>query len=299
VQGTPRGSSGAAAASTAALALLLRKSQAATAAAAAFSSRVGAAETTVLSPFRVEAEFGLDGQRIQNSSAVLNSYLLEQQGIARLQDITGAAPNLASSNSDTRGYGDVLSLRGLTNSIFFTSPSVAYVIDDVPSISVSGYPSSLLGLESFTVKAGPQGTDYGRNAPGGVIDIKTRTPGAQHRGKVLLDYGSYKFSSVQAAFDRPISAQSGYSLAFGVSDRDGYLTNTSKKKTADDRSESAMTSRSRCSSAPTATHTWCVPMTSVASPPEPIRSVLPLRTCTSARSVVATYQDKRTIRKQP
>ncbi len=209
----------------------------ATAAAAAFSSRVGAAETTVLSPFRVEAEFGLDGQRIQNSSAVLNSYLLEQQGIARLQDITGAAPNLASSNSDTRGYGDVLSLRGLTNSIFFTSPSVAYVIDDVPSISVSGYPSSLLGLESFTVKAGPQGTDYGRNAPGGVIDIKTRTPGAQHRGKVLLDYGSYKFSSVQAAFDGPISAQSGYSVAFGVSDRDGYITNTSKKKTADDRSE--------------------------------------------------------------
>ncbi|PAW67505.1 MAG: hypothetical protein B9S34_05350 [Opitutia bacterium Tous-C1TDCM] len=209
------------------------------AAAAAFTPCAAAAETTVLSPFRVEAEFGLDGLRIQNSSAVLNSYLLEQQGIASLQDITGAAPNLATSNSDTRGYGDVLSLRGLANSIFFTSPSVAYVIDDVPGLSVSGYPSSLLGLESFTVKAGPQGTDYGRNAPGGVIEIKTRTPGAQHRGKVLLDYGSFNFSALQAAFDGPINTQSGYSLALGLSDRDGYITNSAKKKTADDRSEFA------------------------------------------------------------
>ncbi len=210
-----------------------------TAAAVASNPRAAAAETTVLSPFRVEAEFGLDGLRIQNSSAVLNGYLLEQQGIARLQDLTGAAPNLASSNSDTRGYGDVISLRGLTNSIFFTSPSVAYVIDDVPGISVSGYPSSLLGLESFTVKAGPQGTDYGRNAPGGVIDLKTRTPGTRHRGKVLLDYGSFNFSSLQAAFDGPLGSQSGYSLALGLSDREGYITNTAKKKTADDRSEVA------------------------------------------------------------
>lgn len=211
----------------------------ATAAAAAFTPRAAAAETTLLSPFRVEAEFGLDGQRIQNSAAVLNSYLLEQQGIASMQDITGAAPNLSSINSDTRGFGDVLSLRGVTNSIFFTSPSVAFVIDDVPGSSVSAYPSTLLGVDSFVVKSGPQGTDYGRNAPGGIIEIKTRTPGAQHRGKLLLDYGSYKYSSAQAAFDGPLSKQAGYSLSFGISDREGYITNTAKKKSADDRSDVA------------------------------------------------------------
>ena len=151
------------------------------------------ANATVMSPFKVEAEFGVDGLRIQNSQAVLNAYLLEQHGIAQLQDITGAAPNLATSNSDTRGYGDVLSLRGIANSIFFTAPSVALTVDDVPGGSVSSYTSGLLGVESFVVKAGPQGTDYGRNAPGGVIDIKTRQPGAQHRGTVMLDYGSFKY----------------------------------------------------------------------------------------------------------
>ena len=71
-----------------------------------------------------------------------------------------------------------------------------------------------------------------------------------------------------------------------------FALNVPSAKTADDRSESATTSRSRCSSAPAATRTWCVPTTTVATPPEPIRSALPLRTLTSARSVTATYQHK-------
>jgi iron complex outermembrane receptor protein len=190
---------------------------------------------TVMSPFTVEAEFGVDGLRIQNSQAVLNSFLLEQHGISQLQDVTGAAPNLATSNTDTRGFGDVLALRGITNSIFFTAPAIALVVDDVPGGSVSSYPSSLLAIDSFVVKAGPQGTDYGRNAPGGVIDIKTRTPGSQHRGKLSVDVGSFQSRAVQAAFDGPLSEQIGYSASIGVRDREGYLTNTLQKRTADDQ----------------------------------------------------------------
>ena len=193
------------------------------------------ATATVMSPFKVEAEFGVDGLRIQNSQSVLNAYLLEQHGVAQMQDVTGVAPNLAASNSDTRGYGDVLSLRGITNSIFFTAPGVALTVDDVPGGSVSSYSSGLLNLESFVVKAGPQSTDYGRNAPGGMIDIKTRAPGAHHQGTILLDYGSFKSSSVNAAFDGPVSKEIGYSASIGLANRAGYITNPTKKTTADDR----------------------------------------------------------------
>ncbi len=193
------------------------------------------AKTTQMAPFNVAAEFGVDGLRIQNSQSVLNQYLLEQHGVAQLQDMAGLAPNLGTSNSDTRGFGDVISLRGVTNSIFFSSPAIGLVIDDVPSGSVSSYPSSLLNIESFTVKAGAQSTDYGRNAPGGVIDIKTRTPGATHQGKVLLDYGSYKYSALQASFDGPLNDKVGYSASVGLSEHEGYITNTFKNRSADDR----------------------------------------------------------------
>ena len=158
---------------------------------------------TPMAPFTVEAEFGVDGLRIQNSNAVLNQYLLDQHGVAQLQDVTGIAPNLFSSNSDTRGFGDILALRGSANSIFFSAPAVALYVDDVPSGSVSSYPSALLNVESLAVKAGPQGTDYGRNAPAGVIDLKSRAPGARHQGSILVDRGSFNFTAVQGALCDP------------------------------------------------------------------------------------------------
>jgi len=190
---------------------------------------------TKMAPFKVDAQLGVDAVGIQNSTAVLNPYLLEQHGVAQLQDVTGIAPNLFASNSDSRGFGDILSLRGSANSIFFSAPSVALVIDDVPSGSVSSYPSELLNIDSVTVKAGPQGTDYGRNAPAGVIDIKTRVPGGIHQGKLQVDFGSYKARSFQAAFDGPLINNFGYSASVAVAQRDGYIDNTYQGQSADDR----------------------------------------------------------------
>jgi iron complex outermembrane recepter protein len=201
------------------------------------AGRLAAAETktTEMAPFKVEAEFGVDGLRIQNSNAVLNQYLLEQHGVGQLQDVAGIAPNLFTSNSDSRGFGDVFALRGITNSIFFSAPSVALIVDDVPAGSVSSYPGSLLNIDTFSVRAGPQSTDYGRNAPGGVIEIKSRAPGPNHQGKVLLDYGSYHSSSVQVGFDGPLNDELGYSIGVAFSARDGYMDNTFLGRSADDR----------------------------------------------------------------
>lgn len=190
---------------------------------------------TAMSPFRVEAEFGVDGLRIQNSNSVLNSYLLEQHGVAQFQDLTGIAPNLSISNSDSRGFGDILTLRGISNSLFFSSPGVALYVDDVPGGSVSSYPTSLLNLDTLAVKAGPQGTDYGRNAPGGVIDIKTREPGGSHQGRLQAEYGSHNLLAFQAALDGPINERAGYSAALSHSEREGYIDNLILGRTADDR----------------------------------------------------------------
>jgi iron complex outermembrane recepter protein len=190
---------------------------------------------TQMAPFRVEAEFGVDGLRIQNSNAVINQYLLEQHAVAQLQDVTGLAPNLSSSNSDSRGFGDILTLRGLANSIFFSAPAVVLYVDDVPSGSVSSYPSALLNIASLNVKAGPQGTEYGRNAPGGVIDLKTQTPGSRPQGRIVASRGSFKATHLLASVDGPLTDALGYSASFGFDDRDGYIKNRFLGRTADDR----------------------------------------------------------------
>lgn len=218
------------------LARRLRLAFALTATAALGAASAAAGETrTQMAPFKVEAEFGVDGLRIQNSNAVINQYLLEQHAVTQLQDVTGLAPNLSSSNSDSRGFGDILTLRGLANSIFFSAPAVVLYVDDVPSGSVSSYPSALLNIASLNVKAGPQGTEYGRNAPGGVIDLKTQVPGSRHQGRIVASRGSFNATQLLASADGPLTDQLGYSASFGFDDRDGYIENRFLGRTADDR----------------------------------------------------------------
>ncbi len=199
------------------------------------SAAAAAPAKTEMAPFKVEAEFGVDGLRIQNSTSVLNQHLLEQHGVVSLQDVAGIAPNLSSVNSDSRGFGDILTLRGMANTIFFSPPAVGLYVDDVPGGTVSSYASSLLSVDSLVVKSGPQGTEYGRNAPAGMIEIKSRAPGANHRGFIQVDRGSFEYSGVQASFDGPVSDKVGYTAAFGYSEREGYITNTFLQRPADDR----------------------------------------------------------------
>lgn len=193
-------------------------------------------EAEKMAPFLVESEFGVDALRFQNSVSVLNQHLLDEHGVVQLQDISGIAPNLFASNSDSRGFGDILALRGVANTLFFSQPGVVLYVDGVPGGSVSSYPSGLPAVESLIVRAGSQATEFGRNAPGGVIELRTRAPGTVHRGSFAVDRGSYDFNGFQAAVDGPITDRIGYSATIGYTERDGYIENTFQKRPADDRS---------------------------------------------------------------
>ena len=61
-----------------------------------------------------------------------------------LANLSGLAPNFSVVTSDTRGYGDIISMRGSANTLFFSPPAVGMVVDDVPMGETSSYPSGLL-----------------------------------------------------------------------------------------------------------------------------------------------------------
>ena len=72
------------------------------------------------------------------------------------------------------------------------NPVVIY-IDGVPFINRYGYDASLVNVERVEVLRGPQGTLYGKDAIGGVINIVTKTPENKWHGKVGAEYGSNNF----------------------------------------------------------------------------------------------------------
>ena len=66
----------------------------------------------------------------------------------QLADLT---PNFSKTDTGIGSFGDVVSIRGLTNTPFFSSPSVVQYVDDVPSGNVYSHTASFYGTEKVEI----------------------------------------------------------------------------------------------------------------------------------------------------
>ena len=162
---------------------------------------------------------------------------LERFGVETLEDLSALAPNLHFVDSDTRGYGNVVSMRGLSNTLFFGPAAVGLYIDDVPFSDAFTYASNLLSLESARVHHGPQGANFGANGAGGMINLTTLQAGDSWQGSASLEYGSYDSRAVTYSSSGPL-ANTPFSHTFQLywKERDGFVRNRTLGGRPDDRS---------------------------------------------------------------
>ncbi|MFN8921917.1 MAG: TonB-dependent receptor, partial [Sphingobacteriia bacterium] len=85
----------------------------------------------------------------------------------------GLVPNLQYGDLGV-GYQQQIALRGI--SVFSDDPAVATYVDGVVSMDIAANGFLLMDVARIEVLRGPQGTLYGRNAMGGVINIITKLP---------------------------------------------------------------------------------------------------------------------------
>src|SRR6185437_2103209 len=93
---------------------------------------------------------------------------------------------------------------------------------------------SLFDLERVEVLRGPQGTLYGRNAPGGSINLITRKPTAQLDGYARVTGGNYGALAVEAALGGPVSDAIRVRIATKDEQRSGFGTNPVTGNDVDD-----------------------------------------------------------------
>ena len=161
-------------------------------------------------------------QKIPASITALNAKQINAFGLWNTKEITGIIPNLYSADpGDAR---DVTSVRGIATSSY--DPTVATYIDGVNQFSLDTYIPTLFDIERIEVLRGPQGTLYGRNAMGGVINIITKQPTNTSSGFADISVGNYNQQRITAGFKTPLIKDK---LFFGASilsnKRDGYYTN--------------------------------------------------------------------------
>lgn len=155
---------------------------------------------------------------------------------ATLADLSGLAPGFAVVTSDNRGYGDILSMRGSANTLFFSPPAVGMMVDDVPQGDTCSYPSDLLALDQVKILRGPQGTIYGRNGAAGMLDLSTPRPGATNEFHLGTDFGSYDSWGASLRSGGPLGAGFAETLQIYHQERSGFIYDPTLGRAIDDRS---------------------------------------------------------------
>jgi len=139
-------------------------------------------------------------QSLPVSVSVLNAQAVDAFRLWNAKDLSGIVPNLYAANpGDGR---NVLSIRGITSTSY--DPSVATYIDGVSQFSLDTYIPQLFDVERIEILRGPQGTLYGRNAMGGVINVVSKQPTNKVEGFAEASAGNFRTGRYLAGVRLPL-----------------------------------------------------------------------------------------------
>lgn len=136
-------------------------------------------------------------QDVPIAVSVLSSDALDDARISSTRDLEKAVAGLemkgtqGSTTPHIRGIGSSFSGQGDEN-------AVSLYIDGVYQVASLGNIFGLSNVERVEVLKGPQGTLFGRNATGGVVQIVTRDPPTSPTFEASLGYGNFDTKEVKA-----------------------------------------------------------------------------------------------------
>lgn len=136
-------------------------------------------------------------QSVPIAVTVMTAAKLDDFGFNDVASLEASIPGLTFTRS-----GGTLSpyLRGVgtNNNVFNAEPSVATYVDGIYVASNISNMSSFNNIERIEVLKGPQGTLFGRNATGGVIQVVTKDPTQSPEAEFKIGYGNYRTTIASA-----------------------------------------------------------------------------------------------------
>ena len=151
---------------------------------------------------------------------------LDAQKIEGGFDLLKAIPNVTFSKSNFSGYN--FSIRGIgTKAVSATTdPGVAVAFNNSTLIVNRLFEQEYFDVERVEVLRGPQGTLYGRNATGGVINVLSARPRlGEFEGNIKLETGNYEAKRARGMVNIPIGDTLAIRAAGALTQRLGYGIN--------------------------------------------------------------------------
>ncbi len=146
-----------------------------------------------------------------------------------LRDLTYVSPNLVLDDTN-QGPGGVAAtyIRGIGVSEVEKNfdPAVGVVVDGVFRGTMTGSIVRAIDLQRVEVLRGPQGTLFGRNTIGGVINLERSKPTMESGGKVRGSYGDYETAVLDGIVNFGNGETWGVKLSASYRDQgEGYFKN--------------------------------------------------------------------------
>ncbi|MGB0920320.1 MAG: TonB-dependent receptor [Alphaproteobacteria bacterium] len=162
---------------------------------------------------------------------------LEKQGANDIEDLEGLAPNIVIDPVRAGPQGAAIAIRGVSFEDIEKSfdPAVGVVIDGVYIGTNTGQMVNFFDFESIEVLRGPQGTLFGKNTTGGVVNIRRSRPTGEFGIKAQVNYGSKERNDYRAVVNFPIWEDKIAGKAFFfASNFGGYYYNKTANETRGD-----------------------------------------------------------------
>ena len=130
-------------------------------------------------------------QDIPKTVEVVSQDKLLQAGVTQLQDLNKIAPSILGLPTPGQfpSVGAPPAIRGISTFAYTigVQAQTGIVLDDVPLPTFSTIATDLSDISQIEVLPGPQSTLSGRNAAGGLINIRTQTPSDQLHGSSTFE----------------------------------------------------------------------------------------------------------------
>jgi iron complex outermembrane receptor protein len=172
---------------------------------------------------------------------------LERGSIQRTTDIDKMVPNVELHQTYIGSESLSASIRGIGFDDIEKSlePTVGVAVDGVFMASNSGAVFDMFDVESVEVLRGPQGTLFGRNTIGGVINVTRTKPTGEWGLKLQATFGDQDMTDVKGVLNMPLGENGGVKLAFKNIQSDSHVYNTTLNDRRDFRDSTTVSASIR------------------------------------------------------
>ncbi len=170
-------------------------------------------------------------QRVPMAVSAFSEKALTASRIDGPQNLVLVVPNVQFSR---RFVTPNFSIRGIGTKLTSTAadPAVGVHVNNAPLTANRLLETEFYDVERVEVLRGPQGTLYGRNANGGVLNVITAKPTHEFAGSATVELGNYDSQKYKGFVNVPLTDWAALRLAGSVLKRGGFVKNTLTDRTS-------------------------------------------------------------------